>query len=153
MAYTIDDMIKLCSDLAGSDGDYPFGDQPICFRVGGKIFAEIYPERVKGALAILKEDKTISPDESFPMITFKCNPDFKDFMRQVYPDSVFRAYHVPAMQQPYAFTVLLNGIVSDNDLLLMADQAYQRVFHSLPKKIQKQILADNIIVETCTEQS
>lgn len=137
MAYTIDNMIKLCSFLAKSDGDYPFGTQPICFRVGGKIFAEIYPYAVKGSLAILKEDKTIPPDEAFPMITFRCEPDFKDFMRQAYPDSVFRGYHVPPMQQPYAFTVVINGGVSDSDLFLMAEQAYQRVFDSLTKK-QKQ---------------
>lgn len=101
---------------------YPFGDLPICYKLNGKIFAQIYP----------------NPGDY--KITLKCTADAGLFYRQVYPGVVVRGYHCPPVQQPYWNTVYLDGF-SDEELLNMIDHAYDTVLHSFSKKIQKQILA------------
>lgn len=138
MAFTPKDLIRICSALAKSEGDYPFGPQPVCFRIGGKIFTQIYPLGVKGAVSILKNDETIPRSHTFPMVTFKCDPAFKDLMCLTYPHCVFRGYHVPGRQQPYFLTVL-NHSIPDETLLLMAGHACRQIYNSLPKKLQREI--------------
>lgn len=43
--------------------DYPFGEEPVCFRVRGKIFAELYPSNERH------------------WVTLKCKPMRADFYR------------------------------------------------------------------------
>lgn len=103
---------------------YPFGEVPICYKVNNKIFAQLYPY------------------EWDYKITLKCTSDAGVFYRMVYPDKVVRGYHCPPVQQPYWNTIYLDDF-SDDELLNMIDLAYETVFNSFSKKIQKQILEDS----------
>ena len=46
--YAAEYITILCRRLPGVDSYYPFGPQPECFRVGGKIFADIPRWRQRG---------------------------------------------------------------------------------------------------------
>lgn len=117
----LEELIQYCCSKKKAYIDYPFGIEPICIKVNGKIFAEIYPK------------------ESNYKITLKCEPMLADFFRNQYPDIVVRGYHCPPVQQPYRNTVWINKI--DNNILYgMIDHSYEQVIKSFPKKVQKGIL-------------
>lgn len=118
---TIDEIIAYCLEKKSSYVDYPFGDIPICVKVHNRIFAQVYPK--------LTDYK----------VTLKCQPMMGDFYRQLYPNTVVRGYHCPPIQQPYWNTIYLNGIVTDDELKTMIDQAYNAVVLKLPKNLQKEI--------------
>lgn len=99
---------------------YPFGKIPICYKLNNKIFAQIYPK------------------ETDFKITLKCTADVGEFYRTIYPNKVVRGYHCPPVQQPYWNTIYLDDF-PDDELLNMIDHAYETVFKSFSKKIQKQI--------------
>ena len=70
-------------------------------------------------------------------ITDSCN----DLGAMVYPGKVVRGYHCPPVQQPYWNTMYL-GDFPDDELLNMIDLAYETVFNSFSKKVQKQIMEE-----------
>ncbi len=105
--------------------DRPFGETPICFKLNGKIFAQLYP---------------YAHDYK---ITLKCTPGQGDFFRQLYPGVVVRGYHCPPVQQPYWNTVYLENFPVD-ELRHMIDLAYDAVFYSFSKKTQKNLLSTNL---------
>lgn len=113
--------------------EHPFGDVPVCYKLNGKIFAQLYPH-----------------PEDFK-ITLKCTAEAGQFYRMVYPEKVVRGYHCPPVQQPYWNTVHLgNGEDSsayfpDEELFQMIDLAYETVLQSFSKKVQKEILASDEI--------
>ncbi|MEA4963747.1 hypothetical protein SDC9_126182 [bioreactor metagenome] len=117
----LEELIQYCCSKKKAYIDYPFGIEPICIKVNGKIFAEIYPK------------------ESNYKITLKCEPILADFFRNQYPDIVVRGYHCPPVQQPYRNTVWINKI-DDNILYGMIDHSYEQVIKSFSKKVQKEIL-------------
>lgn len=117
----LEELIQYCCSKKKAYIDYPFGIEPICIKVNGKIFAEIYPK------------------ESNYKITLKCEPILADFFRNQYPDIVVRGYHCPPVQQPYRNTVWINKI-NDNILYGMIDHSYEQVIKSFSKKVQKEIL-------------
>lgn len=101
--------------------EYPFGDTPICYKLNGKIFAQLYP----------------NPGDY--KISLKCTADAGQFFRQVYPGVVVRGYHCPPVQQPYWNTIHLEGF-PDEELLNMIDMAYDTVLKSFSRKIQRELL-------------
>ena len=96
---------------------YPFGDVPICYKVGGRLFAQLYPDK----------------------ITLKCTAFSGQMFRQAYPEIVVRGYHCPPVQQPYWNTVDLTRF-PEAELPMMIDHAYETVIASFPKKKQKELL-------------
>lgn len=64
----------------------------------------------------------------------------------VYPGKVVRGYHCPPVQQPYWNTIYLDEF-PDEELLNMIDHAYDTVLHSFSKKVQKQIMEDDLEVK------
>lgn len=99
---------------------FPFGDVPICYKLNGKIFAQLYPY------------------EYDFKITLKCTADAGQFYREVYPGKVVRGYHCPPVQQPYWNTIYLDDF-PENELLNMIDLAYDTVFSKLSKKEKERI--------------
>ena len=97
---------------------YPFGQWPICIKVQGKIFAQIYPDK----------------------ITLKCTAFSGQAFREAYPGIVVRGYHCPPVQQPYWNTVDL-GRFPHTELPMMIDHAYETVVASLPKKVLRDIFS------------
>ena len=104
--------------------EYPFGDVPICYKLGGKIFAQLYPY------------------EYDYKITLKCSADAGQFYRAAFPGKVVRGYHCPPVQQPYWNTIHLEDF-PEEELLNMIDLAYDTLLQSISKKVQKQILEEN----------
>lgn len=101
----------------------PFGEIPICYRLQGKIFAQLYPY-----------------DRDFK-ITLKCAADTGDLYRQLFPGRVVRGYHCPPVQQPYWNTIYLKDFPGDV-LRRMIDHAYETVLRSFSRKIQGEIMAE-----------
>lgn len=118
-----EDIIKYCLSKHKAYEDYPFGNIPICYKLNGKIFAQLYP------------------NENDYKITLKCTSDVGQFFWSLYPDKVVRGYNCPPIQQPYWNTVYLSDF-PDDELLNMIDLAYNTVLNSFSKKIKRQIIGD-----------
>lgn len=114
-------LIQYCSKKPKAYIDHPFGLEPVCIKVNGKIFAEIY----------LGEDNY--------KITLKCEVALAQLYREQFPEVVVRGYHCPPIQQPHRNTVWVNKI-ADDILFQMIDHSYEQVIKSFPKKVQKEIL-------------
>ena len=111
---------EYCMSKACAYETRPFGEYPICYRIAGKIFAQLNAE------------------EEWYKITVKTNPDAADFYRKAYPGVVVRGYHCPPVQQPYWNTIDLYQF--DKKMLTqMIDEAYDEVRTHLTKKEQKRL--------------
>jgi predicted DNA-binding protein (MmcQ/YjbR family) len=118
-----DEILACCLEKKNAYIDFPFGDIPVCVKVCGKLFAQIYPRT------------------NDYKITLKCEPLFGDFYRQRYPGTVVRGYHCPPVQQPFWNTVHLHGDVPEEELRRMIDHAYRVVVSKLPKKLRAELAA------------
>ena len=112
------EILALCLKKPGAEETLPFGPWPICYKVRGKIFAQVYPDKV----------------------TLKCTAFSGEALRQAYPEIVVRGYHCPPVQQPYWNTIYLADFLED-ELYHMIDLAYDTVLNSFSKKVQKEILS------------
>lgn len=110
-----------CLSQPGAYETRPFGRYPICYRVMGKIFAQLNPE------------------EHFFKITLKCEPEQGYFYRQQYPEIVVRGYHCPPVQQPYWNTIDLMGFDDKELLFQMIGEAYDAITEKLTKKAKSQL--------------
>ena len=110
------EILTYCLDKPGAYEDRPFGDRPVCCKVKGKIFAQLY------------EDK----------ITLKCTAFSGEALRSAYPGVVVRGYHCPPVQQPYWNTIDLSRFPQEG-LPMMIDHAYETVVTGLPKKMQREL--------------
>ena len=108
-----------CLSKAGAVETYPFGQWPVCYKLNGRIFAQVYPDK----------------------ITLKCTAFSGQAFRQAYPGVVVRGYHCPPVQQPYWNTIYLEKFPA-GELAMMIDHAYETVFASFPKKVQRQMLEE-----------
>lgn len=118
---TTEELIQYCSQKRFAYIDYPFGPKPVCFKINGKIFAEIYIQ------------------EGNRKVALKCEPSRADFYRQLFPEVVVRGYYCPPAQQPHWNTIWFENI--EKDLLLdLIDHSYEEVIKSFPKKVQIELL-------------
>ncbi len=106
-----------CQAKPCAEETYPFGEWPVCYKVGGKIFAQVYPDK----------------------LTVKCTAFSGQAFRNAYPGIVVRGYHCPPVQQPYWNTIDLARFPSE-EIPMMIDHAYETVVRSLSKKLQQQLL-------------
>lgn len=111
-----------CMNQLGVYESRPFGQYPICYRVMGKIFAQLNPE------------------EHFYKMTLKCEPDKADFYRQVYKGIVVRGYHCPPVQQPHWNTIDLDAFSDKEALFRMIDEAYDTLVSKFSKKNKMKLL-------------
>ena len=118
------DIRKYCLSKYKACEAFPFGEIPICYKLNGKIFAQIYP------------------NDGDYKITLKCTVDAGEFYRMVYPGKVVRGYHCPTVQQPYWNTVYLEDF-PEEELFNMIDLAYETVLGSFSKKVQRELMEDN----------
>ena len=109
----LEEIEAYCLSKPHAKETYPFGDWPICYKLNGKIFAQLYPDK----------------------ITLKCTAFSGQAFRAAYPGVVVRGYHCPPAQQPYWNTVDLEKFPHD-ELPMMIDHAWETVFNSFSKKIR-----------------
>ncbi|GAC1307833.1 MAG: MmcQ/YjbR family DNA-binding protein [Mucilaginibacter sp.] len=112
----LEELRDYCLQKPGATEGLPFGDDTLVFKVGGTMFL------LAG----------ISDGDSFNV---KCDPELAIDLRERYTE-VQPGYH---MNKKMWNTVLMNGILTNKQLIDMVDHSYNLIFNSLPKKIQQEI--------------
>jgi predicted DNA-binding protein (MmcQ/YjbR family) len=97
--------------------EQPFGPNVDVYKVAGKMFA------------------IVSPDETPPSVSLKCDPTLALELREEYP-AVTPGYH---LNKTHWNTVALDGTVPDHELKKMMTHSYERVIESLPKTQRERI--------------
>ncbi|HAH56086.1 MAG TPA: MmcQ-like protein [Flavobacterium sp.] len=115
---------EYCLSKKGVTEHFPFDQDTLVFKVGGKMFA----------LSSL-----IQWEKGEPSVNLKCNPDDAQELRAQYND-IQPAYH---MSKIHWNTVAINLDVPDIFIKKLIDDSYNLVFKSLTKKIQSEILECN----------
>lgn len=122
-----DTLLDHCLAKPGAYLDFPFGPGVAAVKVkaasqpSGRIFAQVFT---------LHGQSTA---------TLSCDPATAQEYRALYPGVIVRGYHCPPVQQPYVNTLPLAGAVPDDDILELADLAYDAVVARLPKYRQREL--------------
>ena len=120
----IQQFYELCLSKKGVTEHFPFDEDTLVFKVGGKIFA----------LSSLKQW-----ENGTPSVNLKCNPEKAQELRAQY-DDIQPGYH---MSKIHWNTIAINRDVLDKLIKQLIDHSYELVFKSLPKKIQNGIISSN----------
>jgi len=105
-----------CLSKLGASESFPFDNQTLVFKVGGKIFALLYVEQTES-------------------INLKCEPEKAIELRERFI-SVIPGYH---MNKKHWNTIQFNKDLSDQLIFDCIDHSYQLVFQSLSKKTRGEI--------------
>lgn len=114
-------LIEHCAAKPGAHVDFPFGEQPLCLKVGGKLFAIFYRR----------------PDGD--MVTLKAPPDVVEFLCEMYPGAVTDGYHFPPAVRRYWLSAYFARGLPDAELLSMADTSYRAVVAKLPRTARQKL--------------
>ncbi len=117
----IQQFYELCLSKKGVTEHFPFDEDTLVFKVGGKIFS----------LSSLKQW-----ENGTPSVNLKCNPEKAQELRAQY-DDIHPGYH---MSKVHWNTIAINRDVPDKLVKQLIDHSYELVFKSLSKKIQIEIL-------------
>ena len=120
----IEQYFDYCLSKKGVTEHFPFDEDTLVFKVGGKMFA----------LASLSEW-----EKGNPSVNLKCDPERAQELRAEHED-IQPAYH---MSKVHWNTVKVNRNLSDKFLKELIDHSYDLVFKSLTKKIQSEVLHSN----------
>ncbi|MDB5114957.1 MAG: MmcQ/YjbR family DNA-binding protein [Mucilaginibacter sp.] len=116
----IEELRDHCLLKPGVTEGFPFGEDTLVFKVGGKMFL----------LTGLSDGNRFN---------VKCDPELAVELRERYPE-VQPGYH---MNKTMWNTVYMDGALARKQLLEMVDHSYDLIFKSLPKKIQAEISGGN----------
>lgn len=108
---TLDEVVAYCLAKPGATEDYPWGEEELTAKVGGKVFAFI--------------------GLTNSTVGLKCgaNSDDAGEWRQRYPDAIT----VSAYIGRYGWNAVRLAGVPDDDLRELIDQSYEDVVRRLPK--------------------
>jgi predicted DNA-binding protein (MmcQ/YjbR family) len=113
----IETIIEYCLTKKGAVEDFPFDEETLVFKVGGKMFALI-------------------PLEKIPLqINLKCDPEKALELREQFED-VQPGWH---MSKKYWNTIILDGNIRWNDLKEWIDHSYDEVVKGLKKSERDKI--------------
>jgi predicted DNA-binding protein (MmcQ/YjbR family) len=112
----MEELREYCLRKAGAEESFPFGEQTLVFKVGGKIFL----------LASLAEGNRFNA---------KCDPDRAVELRERY-EEVQPGYH---MNKRHWNTVRMDGGLKAKEIREMIDHSYEIVVDALPKKVRQGI--------------
>ena len=112
----IEQLRDYCLAKSGVTESFPFDENTLVFKVGGKMFL------LTDLVDVLS-------------MNVKCDPEMAVELRERYAE-VTPGYH---MNKKYCNTVLLKGDIPDHLLLEWIDHSYQLVFDALPLKIKQEI--------------
>ena len=116
----IQQLYDFCLSKKGVTEHFPFDEETLVFKVGGKMFC----------LTSLNEW-----EKGTPSLNLKCDPDRAQELRAEY-EAIIPGWH---MSKIHWNTVSFNGDVSDKMMLELINDSYELVFKSLTKKIQDEI--------------
>jgi predicted DNA-binding protein (MmcQ/YjbR family) len=117
----IETYFEYCLSKKGVTEHFPFDEDTLVFKVGGKMFA----------LSSLSQW-----EKGEPSVNLKCDPERAEELRAQYED-VQPGYH---MSKIHWNTINVNSEVPDTLIKELIDHSYELVFRSLTKKIQNEIL-------------
>ena len=117
----IQQLYEFCLSKEGVTEHFPFDEDTLVFKVGGKMFC----------LTSLKEW-----EKHTPSLNLKCDPERAEELRAEY-DAINPGYH---MSKVHWNTIDFNSDVSDKMMGELINHSYELVFKSLTKKIQNEIL-------------
>ena len=112
---------EYCLSKKGTTEHFPFDQDTLVFKVGGKMFA----------LSSL-----IQWEKGEPSVNVKCDPDYALELRAQYSD-IQPSCH---MSKIHWNTIAINNEVSDKLVKELIDDSYELIFKSLTKKLQSEIL-------------
>jgi len=113
----IESISEYCLSKKGAFEDFPFDEETLVFKVGGKMFALI-------------------PLEKIPLqINLKCDPEKAVELREHFED-VQPGWH---MSKKYWNTIILEGNIRWNDLKEWIDHSYDEVIKGLKKSERDKI--------------
>ena len=112
----IEELRDHCLQLPGVTEDFPFGEDTLVFRVGGKIFL-------------------LTGLEQGDRFNAKCDPELAVELREGHPE-VQPGYH---MNKTHWNTVYMNRQLTNKQLCGMVEHSYDLILKSLPKKDQEEI--------------
>jgi predicted DNA-binding protein (MmcQ/YjbR family) len=116
----IQQLYEFCLSKKGVTEHFPFDEDTLVFKVGGKMFC----------LASLKEWEAGNPS-----LNLKCNPERAIELREQY-EAIKPGYH---MSNVHWNTVSVNTDVPQKVLIDLINHSYDLVFSSLTKKLQEEI--------------
>ena len=116
----IQQLYEYCLSKKGVTEHFPFDNDTLVFKVGGKMFC----------LTSLKKW-----EEGEPSLNLKCNPEQALLLRAQF-EAIQPGYH---MSKVHWNTVYLNQDVPDKKIAHLINHSFELVFASLPKKIKQEI--------------
>lgn len=116
---------EFCLSKKGVTEHFPFDNETLVFKVGGKMFA----------LSSLN-----NWEKGNPSVNLKCNPDRAEELRAQY-DGVQPGFH---MSKTHWNTVTINSDVSNTLLKELINHSYDLIYSSLTKKLQQEILESEV---------
>jgi predicted DNA-binding protein (MmcQ/YjbR family) len=116
----IQQLYEFCLSKKGVTEHFPFDEDTLVFKVGGKMFA---------LTSLSNWEKEI------PAINLKCDPEKALELRAQY-EAIKPGWH---MSKIHWNTVDFNNDVSDKMILELINHSYELVFKSLTKKVQAEI--------------
>jgi predicted DNA-binding protein (MmcQ/YjbR family) len=116
----IQQLYEFCLSKKGVTEHFPFDEDTLVFKVGGKMFC----------LTSLKQWESNKPS-----LNLKCDPDKAEVLRAEY-DAIHPGYH---MSKKHWNTIEFHSDVNDKMMCQLINDSYDLVFKSLTKKIQSEI--------------
>ena len=114
---TADELRDWCLARKGASEEFPFGEQPSVFKVGGKMFAIINLE-------------------SRPLqVSLKCDPELAEQLRATY-EAIGPGYH---LNKRHWNTVTLDGSLSDEMVIEMLEDSHDLVLAGLPRVTRERL--------------
>ena len=120
----IEEFYGYCLSKKGVTEHFPFDEDTLVFKVGGKMFA------LSSLTQWEKGDASVN---------LKCDPERALELRAQY-DAVNPGYH---MSKQHWNTIAVGGDVGLRLLIELIDHSYELVLKSLTKKLQAEINAEN----------
>lgn len=116
----LENYYEYCLSKKGVTEHFPFDEDTLVFKVGGKMFA----------LSSL-----VQWEKGEPSINLKCDPDRAQELRAEFSD-IRPGFH---MSKVHWNTITVNGELSTAMVKELIDHSYDLVFKSLTKKLQTEI--------------
>ena len=115
----IQQLYEFCLNKKGVTEHFPFDEDTLVFKVGGKMFC----------LTSLSDQ-----EKGTPSLNLKCNPQVAIELREKF-DGITPGYH---MSKIHWNTVKINDDVPDKKAFHLINHSYELVFASLTKKVREE---------------
>jgi predicted DNA-binding protein (MmcQ/YjbR family) len=113
----MEELREYCLQKPGAKESFPFGEETLVFKVGGKVFL----------IASLTEGNQFN---------VKCDPERAIELRERY-EEVQPGYH---MNKRHWNTVRMDGALKAKEIREMIDHSYEIIVAGLPKKVREKLV-------------